>query len=59
MAVKAKRTGTKVLTGEIRLSYCHLNEPYGMEGQEPKYSASIIIKKNDTETLKVVNEAVA
>ena len=57
--LKAKRTGTKVTTGEIRLSYCHLNEPYGMDGQEPKYSASIIIKKTDKETLKAINDAVA
>lgn len=57
--IKAKRTGTKVLTGEIRLSYCHLNEPYGMEGQEPKYSVSVIIDKKDTETLKAINDSIA
>lgn len=57
--IKAKRTNTKVTTGEVRLSYCHLVEPHGMEGQEPKYSVSIIIDKKDTETLKCINDAIA
>lgn len=56
--IKAKRTGTKVTTGKIRLSYVHLFEPYAIEGNEPKYSASLIIPKDDKETLKVIKEAI-
>ena len=57
MAVKAKRTGTKVTTGKVRLSYAHIFEPHAMEGQEPKYSVSVIIDKKDVETLKAIKEA--
>lgn len=55
--IKAKRTNTKVTTGEIRISYPHVWEPYAMEGNEPKYSVSIIIPKTDKETLKAIKEA--
>lgn len=56
--VKATRTGTKVMTGKVRLSYAHLFEPHAIEGNEPKYSVSVIIPKTDTETLKAIKEAV-
>lgn len=56
--VKAKRTGTKVTTGKVRLSYAHLFEPHAIEGNEPKFSVSIIIPKTDTDTLKAIKEAV-
>ncbi len=56
--VKAKRTGTKVTTGKVRLSYVHLSQPHGMEGNEPKYSASVIFSKDDTENLKAIKEAI-
>ena len=56
--VKAKRTGTKVTTGKVRLSYAHLFEPHAIEGNEPKYSVSVIISKDDKETLKAIKEAV-
>lgn len=55
---KAKRTGTKVVTGMVRLSYAHLHEPKSIEGSEPKYSVSLIIPKSDTSTLKAINEAI-
>ncbi|NOW84303.1 hypothetical protein B0H39_002184 [Clostridium beijerinckii] len=57
MNVKATRTGTKVTTGKVRLSYAHLFEPHAIEGNEPKYSVSVIIPKTDTETLKAIKEA--
>lgn len=57
--VKAKRTGTKVTTGKVRLSYAHLFEAHAIEGNEPKFSVSIIIPKTDTDTLKAIKEAVA
>lgn len=56
--IKAKRTGTKVTTGKARLSYAHLFEPHAIEGNEPKYSVSVIIPKTDTETLKAIKAAV-
>ncbi|KZL93945.1 DUF2815 family protein [Clostridium magnum] len=56
--VKAKRTGTKVTTGKVRLSYAHLFEPHAIEGNDPKYSVSVIISKDDKETLKAIKEAV-
>ncbi|MPM16504.1 hypothetical protein SDC9_62885 [bioreactor metagenome] len=59
MKVKAKRTGTKVTTGKVRLSYAHLFAPHAIEGNEPKYSVSVIIPKSDKETLQAIKEAVA
>lgn len=44
---------TKVLTGEVRLSYAHLSEPYAnpnQPGSEPKYSVTILIPKTDVAT---------
>lgn len=54
----AKRTGTKVITNEARMSYAHVFEPHGIDGNEPKYTVSILIPKTDTETIKAINEAV-
>ena len=54
----AKRTGTKVVTGMVRLSYAHLHEPHAIEGNEPKYSVSLIIPKDDKDTLKAIKEAI-
>lgn len=56
---KGKRNGTKVTTGQARLSYAHLLEPKAIEeGQTPKYSVSIIIPKDDKETLTLIKEAI-
>lgn len=44
---------TKVLTGEVRLSYVHLSQPYANPNQpnsEPKYSATLLIPKADVAT---------
>ena len=44
---------TKVLTGEVRLSYVHLLEPYAnpnQQGSEPKYSVTLLIPKTDAAT---------
>ncbi len=50
---------TKVITGKARLSYLHIWEPSAIdEGQEPKYSASIIIPKSDKKTLKAIKQAI-
>lgn len=50
---------TKVITGKVRFSYVHVFEPTAMaEGQDPKYSVSIIISKDDTETIAAIKAAV-
>lgn len=48
---------TQVVLGNVRLSYAQLFEPRGFEGQEPKYSVSLIIDKNDKHTIKIIKEA--
>lgn len=50
---------TKVITGKCRLSYEHIWEAASMDGNsEPKYSASVIIPKSDTATLRKIEAAV-
>ncbi|MGC4387347.1 ssDNA-binding protein, partial [Streptococcus suis] len=42
---------TKVITGpNTRFSYLNANEPKSINGSTPKYSASLIIPKEDTAT---------
>lgn len=48
----------QVVTGEVRLSYVHLFQPYGMEGQEPKYSVTLLIPKTDTDTYNRIQAAI-
>jgi len=57
-SIKAKRTGTKVTTGKIRLSYAYLFEPHAINGQAPQYGTSVIIPKSDKETLQAIKDAV-
>lgn len=54
----SKRNGTKVTTGEVRFSYAHVFEPHAMEGNDPRYSVSILIPKSDTQTVKHIEEAI-
>lgn len=45
---------TKVTTGIVKLAYVHIFEPYSVEAiknYEPRYSTTIIISKNDIETM--------
>lgn len=49
---------TKVVTGEVRFSFCHLFEPAAaIEGQDKKYSLCILIPKSDTGTIKKITDA--
>ena len=49
----------KVVTGKVRLSYANVWEPKAQsEGQKPKYSVSIIIQKEDKDTLEKINEEI-
>lgn len=50
--------GTRVVTNEVRLSYAHVINPNTDDNGNLKYSVSILIPKNDAETLKLIDEAV-
>jgi hypothetical protein len=56
--IKAKLNDTKVITGKVRFSYLHVFEPQGINGSEPKYSVSLIISKDDKDTVAAVEKAV-
>lgn len=51
--------GTRTTTGEVRLSFAHLFEPYANPGSadEPKYSVTLVIPKSDTETVEKIRKA--
>lgn len=51
---------TKVLTGEVRLSYAHLSAPYAnpkQPGSEPKFSTTLLIPKTDIATKADIDSA--
>ena len=50
---------TKVITSKVRFSYAHVFEPSAIEeGQEKKYSVSIIIPKSDTKLIEKIKAAI-
>lgn len=50
---------TTVTTGEVRLSYVHLFKPYAaMQGQDEKYSTTVLVPKTDTATMARINAAI-
>jgi hypothetical protein len=50
---------TKVVTGLVRFSYLHVWEAVAIqEGQDKKFSASLIIPKSDKATLAKINAAI-
>ena len=50
---------TKVVTGKVRFSYLHVWEPTAIdEGQEKKYSVSLIIPKSDKATVAKITKAI-
>ena len=49
-----KIISTKVVTGPVRISYEHVWEPQSVNGGTPKYGASFIIDKKDTETIEKI-----
>lgn len=52
-------TDTKVVTGKVRLSYCNLFTPKAVEeGQEAKYSCTILIPKSDKATAQKIKAAI-
>lgn len=55
---KLQPNGTTLITGEVRLSYCHLLEPASINGSDPKYSVAVLVRKDDKETLRLIKEGV-
>lgn len=52
-------SGTKVITGKVRFSYAHVHKAIAIsEGQEPKFSVSILIPKKDKATLAKIDAAI-
>lgn len=51
-------TPTRVVTGEVYLSYAHVREPNSIQGGKPKYSVSLIIPKADTTTITAIEKAI-
>ncbi|HFI0435164.1 DUF2815 family protein [Streptococcus suis] len=50
---------TKVITGKnTRFSYLNANEPKSINGGAPKYSVSLIIPKDDIETIEKIKAAI-
>ncbi|AHU89187.1 hypothetical protein CQ11_03385 [Trueperella pyogenes] len=49
---------TRVVTGEVRLSYVNIFEAKSIQGGKPKYSVSLIIPKSDTETIGKIERAI-
>jgi len=59
MAKIFENDNTKIMTGEVRASYLHVFEPHSsQEGQEPQYSMSMIIRKDDKATIKAIETAI-
>lgn len=49
---------TRVVTGEVRLSYANIFEAKSIQGGKPKYSVSLIIPKVDTTTITAIEKAI-
>ena len=47
----------KVVTGKVRFSYAHVFQPAETLNGDLKYSVSLIIDKNDKETIAAINKA--
>lgn len=51
---------TKVVSGKVRFSFCHIFEPQEPQGGgDPKYSVTLLIPKSDTATLEKMKAAIA
>lgn len=57
--IQPTRDRTRVVTGEVRLSYANIWEPRVPQGGgEPKYGVAILIPKTDTATVAAIQEAI-
>lgn len=52
-------SNTAVTTGKVRFSFVHVLEAYAREqGQDPKYSLTVLVPKTDAETKKAIDAAI-
>ena len=59
MSTQNTKPATNVTTGKVRLSYVHVFEPSAVnDGEEEKYSLSILIPKKDKVTIAKIEAAV-
>ena len=49
---------TKVITGKVRFSYANVWEPKSINGGDEKYSVSLIISKDDKNTIAEIKAAI-
>lgn len=49
---------SKIIIGPCRLSFVHVWQPQSIDGDNPKYSAAILIPKSDKKTIAAINKAV-
>jgi len=49
---------TKVITGKVRFSFCNVWVAKSINGGEAKYSVSLVISKEDKDTLANINGAI-
>lgn len=55
----ANTSPTHVVTGKVRFSYMHVFQPYANnQGQEPKYSTTILVPKTDVQTKALIDAAI-
>lgn len=58
MSKTATNNATRITTGKVRLSYVNIFQPKAIaDGQDEKYSVSVIIDKDDKKTLDAVKKA--
>lgn len=49
----------KIVLKNVRISYAHIWEPHSIEGEDKKkFSASLIVSKNDKAQIKAINAAI-
>ena len=58
MARISDKNNRQVITNELRLSYANLFEPKSINGSDEKYSVSLVIPKEDKETLELIQKAI-
>lgn len=49
---------TKVVTGIVRFSYANVFEAKSINGSDPKFSCSLLIPKDDKETIAAIHKAI-
>lgn len=59
MSEKNPMQATKVITGKVRFSYAHVFRPSAVnDGEDKKYSVSLIIPKSDKKTVAAIEAAI-